>query len=150
MPRRLFSSFTTSLACSKCLYTRAFIRKDVNKYHSNNTKQFCDILANKCGYKVVMPDFFRGDYWTPEKMGDMQALLAWIGKVGSIEVVCLILQKRKVYCVYSWYVHACSRLLLKSSLLLNGFRVKVSLRLVLSASAGVLRFVWKENNKDYL
>ncbi|CDH49969.1 dienelactone hydrolase family protein [Lichtheimia corymbifera JMRC:FSU:9682] len=53
----------------------------------NNTKQFCDILAKECGYKVVMPDFFRGEPWTDEKMGDMQALIAWIGKVGSIEVV---------------------------------------------------------------
>lgn len=69
---------------------------------SNNTKQFCDILAKECGYKVVMPDFFRGEPWTDEKMGDMQALIAWIGKVGSIEVVCFTLLYPLH--IYSWSI----------------------------------------------
>ncbi|OBZ84836.1 hypothetical protein A0J61_07106 [Choanephora cucurbitarum] len=51
-----------------------------------NTKQFCDILAKNCGWKVVMPDFLRGDYWSFER-GGMDALVAWIEKVGSIENV---------------------------------------------------------------
>ncbi|KAI8146240.1 Alpha/Beta hydrolase protein [Fennellomyces sp. T-0311] len=59
---------------------------DIFGFH-DNTKQFCDILAKNCGYKVAMPDFFHGKPWTPEQMGDMQALLAWIAKVGTIEVI---------------------------------------------------------------
>lgn len=56
---------------------------------SVNTKQFCDVLANHCGYRVVMPDFFRGEPWSPEKMTptDMPALMEWVGKVGTIDVV---------------------------------------------------------------
>lgn len=90
-----------------------------------------------------MPDFFRGEPWTEEKMGDMQALIAWIGKVGAIEVVCFtLLGALSIICIHRpnvWYF----RLLLKSSLLLNGFRVKALLRLALSVSAGVPRFVWE-------
>ncbi|KAG2227850.1 hypothetical protein INT45_002088 [Circinella minor] len=53
----------------------------------NNTKQFCDVLANNCGYKVVMPDFFRGEPYKHEWMGDVDRLMTWIHKVGSLEVI---------------------------------------------------------------
>ncbi|KAI9491664.1 dienelactone hydrolase [Zychaea mexicana] len=59
---------------------------DVFGFH-NNTKQFCDVLAKNCGYKVVMPDFFRGKPLVPEDMGDVDRVMAWIGKVGSMEVI---------------------------------------------------------------
>ncbi|KAI7857440.1 Alpha/Beta hydrolase protein [Circinella umbellata] len=59
---------------------------DIFGFH-NNTKQFCDVLANNCGYKVVMPDFFRGEPYKPEWMGDMDRLMAWIQKVGSLKVI---------------------------------------------------------------
>ncbi|ORZ22631.1 Alpha/Beta hydrolase protein [Absidia repens] len=53
----------------------------------NNTKQFADILAKKCNYKVVMPDFFRGDACSVELLGDRDGLLAWIAKIGSLEII---------------------------------------------------------------
>ncbi|KAI9311597.1 dienelactone hydrolase [Dichotomocladium elegans] len=53
----------------------------------NNTKQFCDILAQQGGYKVVMPDFFRGKPWTFEKSGDREAMLSWIHSVGTIDKI---------------------------------------------------------------
>ncbi|RCI04753.1 hypothetical protein CU098_008397 [Rhizopus stolonifer] len=56
---------------------------DIFGFHPN-TMQFCDILAKNCGWKVVMPDFLRGDYWNFER-GDMSALIAWITKVGTLE-----------------------------------------------------------------
>ncbi|KAI8141602.1 dienelactone hydrolase family-domain-containing protein [Fennellomyces sp. T-0311] len=60
---------------------------DIFGFH-NNTKQFCDVLAKVGGYKVIMPDFFRGDSWNEEKgFGDMQKLMAWIRKVGSFQVI---------------------------------------------------------------
>ncbi|KAI8332882.1 Alpha/Beta hydrolase protein [Chlamydoabsidia padenii] len=53
----------------------------------NNTKQFADILAKHCNYKVVMPDFFRGEVFDHTKLGDREVLLAWIGKYGSLNTV---------------------------------------------------------------
>ncbi|RCH91236.1 hypothetical protein CU098_006698 [Rhizopus stolonifer] len=52
----------------------------------NNTKQFCDILAKQCGWRVVMPDFFRGDS-ANDRMGDMTAMLQWLKNIGDIEVI---------------------------------------------------------------
>ncbi|KAI8393453.1 dienelactone hydrolase [Radiomyces spectabilis] len=53
----------------------------------NNTMQFCDRLAQQCGFRVVMPDLLHGDYWSHERMGDMDTLVAWITRVGALEVV---------------------------------------------------------------
>ncbi|KAG1057652.1 hypothetical protein G6F43_000508 [Rhizopus delemar] len=58
---------------------------DIYAMH-NNTKQFCDILAKHCGWRVVMPDFFRGDD-AHGKMDSTDTLLAWLGKVGTIEII---------------------------------------------------------------
>ncbi|ORY97566.1 Alpha/Beta hydrolase protein [Syncephalastrum racemosum] len=65
-----------------------FVIYDIFGFHVN-TKQFCDVLANRCGYRVVMPDFFRGEPWSPAKMtpADMPSLMEWVGKVGTIDVV---------------------------------------------------------------
>ncbi|KAI9018483.1 Alpha/Beta hydrolase protein [Phycomyces nitens] len=60
-----------------------------------NTKQFCDILANHCGYKVIMPDFFYGKPYKPEDMGDIPKLLSWIAKNGSFEVIYPLVQRAK-------------------------------------------------------
>ncbi|KAI9276153.1 Alpha/Beta hydrolase protein [Sporodiniella umbellata] len=58
---------------------------DIFAMHTN-TKQFCDILAQHCGWKVVMPDFFRGDD-ANDRMGDIPAMLEWLKKIGDIEVI---------------------------------------------------------------
>jgi hypothetical protein len=34
-----------------------------------------------------MPDFFRGDAWEDHTFSDYPALLSWIGRVGTLEVV---------------------------------------------------------------
>ncbi|KAF7723846.1 hypothetical protein EC973_001571 [Apophysomyces ossiformis] len=52
----------------------------------NNTKQFCDVLAGQ-GYKVVMPDFFRGKPWDIKNIGDRKAVVAWLSRVGTIDKV---------------------------------------------------------------
>ena len=112
MRRKLFWSSMISMVYSKffiiwftgpflCMNTKDIEKKEgsfvkekqsdlvikQNKNNSNNTKQFCDVLAKNCGYKVVMPDFFRGEPYKHEWMGDLERLMAWIGKVGSLEVV---------------------------------------------------------------
>ncbi|CAO3637435.1 unnamed protein product [Cunninghamella blakesleeana] len=51
-----------------------------------NAKQFADIVATR-GFKVVMPDFFRGKPCSPELLGDRPKLMEWIGKVGTIEII---------------------------------------------------------------
>ncbi|KAI8332883.1 Alpha/Beta hydrolase protein [Chlamydoabsidia padenii] len=51
----------------------------------NNTKQFADILAKHCGYKVVMPDFFRGESYDPALLGDLDFLVSWVKKHGSLK-----------------------------------------------------------------
>lgn len=56
-------------------------------HHSVNTQQFCDILAKNCGWKVVMPDFFRGQNVPKECVDNRSALIEWIGKVGSYDIV---------------------------------------------------------------
>ncbi|KAI8088968.1 uncharacterized protein BX664DRAFT_331866 [Halteromyces radiatus] len=52
-----------------------------------NTKQFADLLAKYCKYKVVMPHFFKGHDCTMEILQDRPRLMEWIGKYGSIEVI---------------------------------------------------------------
>lgn len=56
-------------------------------YLSPNTKQFCDVLATRCGYRVVLPDWFRGKPATPDMLGDMSKLKDWLQQVGTIEIV---------------------------------------------------------------
>lgn len=49
-----------------------------------------------------MPDFFRGDYITKERMANHPALIEWISKVGSLDVVsfCVILQNIHTQHIY--------------------------------------------------
>ncbi|CAO3642742.1 unnamed protein product [Mucor hiemalis] len=63
-----------------------FVFYDIFGFHVN-TKQFCDILAKNCGWKVVMPDFFRGKPLVESDLGDIPKLLAWVDKNGTAEVV---------------------------------------------------------------
>ncbi|KAF7725570.1 hypothetical protein EC973_009525 [Apophysomyces ossiformis] len=58
---------------------------DIFGFHSN-TKQFCDILANHGGYKVVLPDFFRGDGWDFSR-GGMPEIKAWLDDIGTFAVI---------------------------------------------------------------
>ncbi|KAG0173532.1 hypothetical protein DFQ28_008198 [Apophysomyces sp. BC1034] len=51
-----------------------------------NTQQFCDVLAEHRGYKVLLPDFFRGDAWN-QSLGNTEAIVAWLGKVGTFDVI---------------------------------------------------------------
>lgn len=52
-----------------------------------NTKQTADILAS-CGFRVAMPDIFRGNPWPEEKMPyDVKELSAWLGKAGAEDIV---------------------------------------------------------------
>ncbi|KAL0082472.1 dienelactone hydrolase [Phycomyces blakesleeanus] len=60
-----------------------------------NTKQFCDVLANFCGYKIIMPDLFYGKPYKYEDMGDVSKLLNWIGKLGSFEVIYPLIERVK-------------------------------------------------------
>lgn len=56
----------------------------------NNTLQGADYLAQRCGYKIVVPDFFRGKAWDVNNMPPRegrQVLNAWIQEVGSWEKV---------------------------------------------------------------
>ncbi|KAI8881755.1 alpha/beta-hydrolase [Backusella circina FSU 941] len=61
---------------------------DIFGFH-NNTKQFCDILAKNCGWRVVLPDFFRGNALTEEffTTHSREELIAWVTANGSLPVV---------------------------------------------------------------
>ncbi|KAI8578831.1 hypothetical protein K450DRAFT_244741 [Umbelopsis ramanniana AG] len=59
---------------------------DIFGFHVN-TKQFCDVLANHCGYRVVLPDWFRGKPATHDMLGDMSKLTAWLQQVGTIDII---------------------------------------------------------------
>jgi len=62
---------------------------DIFGMHSN-TLQGADHLAKTCGYRVVVPDFFRGTAWDVNNMPPRegrQALTAWIQEVGSWEKI---------------------------------------------------------------
>ncbi|KAI8063016.1 dienelactone hydrolase family-domain-containing protein [Thamnidium elegans] len=52
-----------------------------------NTKQTCDILAKNCGWRVVLPDFFRGDYHIVHELGDKDKLTKWWASTASTEVI---------------------------------------------------------------
>jgi hypothetical protein len=86
---RLFLSFMMFSAFSKVSLFRFDLKIfDLTQcYYSVNTQQFCDILAKNCGWKVVMPDFFRGESIPKECMGNRPALIEWITKVGSYDIV---------------------------------------------------------------
>ncbi len=43
---------------------------DIFGFHKNSF-QFCDLLAQGTGFKVVLPDFFRGDACTEEKIAKL-------------------------------------------------------------------------------
>lgn len=51
-----------------------------------NTLQGADHLAQQCGYKIIVPDFFRGKPWDinniPPREG-RPALNAWIQEAGA-------------------------------------------------------------------
>ncbi|KAI8063199.1 Alpha/Beta hydrolase protein [Gongronella butleri] len=46
---------------------------DIFGFHVN-TKQFCDVLAKERDYRVIMPDFFRGDYFPEENIPDKDSI----------------------------------------------------------------------------
>ncbi|CAM0139611.1 hypothetical protein VKS41_004568 [Umbelopsis sp. WA50703] len=75
-----------------------FVIYDIFGLHPN-TKQFCDVLANHCGYRVVMPDFFRGKPATPDMLGKMNELMAWIQKEGTIDVLEPSINRVKEYLI---------------------------------------------------
>ncbi|GAA5811937.1 hypothetical protein MFLAVUS_005384 [Mucor flavus] len=63
-----------------------FVFYDIYGFHVN-TKQFCDILAKNCGWRVVLPDFFRGDYYPPSELGDKERLMKWWATTASTEII---------------------------------------------------------------
>ncbi|KAG2179991.1 hypothetical protein INT43_003778 [Umbelopsis isabellina] len=75
-----------------------FVIYDIFGLHPN-TKQFCDVLANNCGYQVVMPDFFRGKPATPDILGKRDELMAWLQKVGTIDVLEPSIQRVKEHLI---------------------------------------------------
>lgn len=91
MPKKPSWSFTISMLFSKCYMRMCVYSLVIDADFSNNTKQFCDILAKHCGWRVVMPDFFYGDnaacYF--ENGFDREGLIAWIGQKGTLEIVSL-------------------------------------------------------------
>jgi len=52
---------------------------------SNNTKQVIDKLADGFGFKIILPDFYRGHEWPPENWppSDPQELEDWIMEYGN-------------------------------------------------------------------
>ncbi|KAI8073986.1 dienelactone hydrolase family-domain-containing protein [Gongronella butleri] len=54
---------------------------------SSQAKQFADRLAEKGGFKVVIPDYLQNDPLDETLFGDRPKLFAWIQRVGSIEVI---------------------------------------------------------------
>jgi len=76
---------------------------DVFGFHPN-TKQFADILANTHGFRVVMPDFFRGEPWTAARMADdptRTKIREWIANTGAWEKASVDLAKVKAHLVAS-------------------------------------------------
>ncbi len=51
---------------------------DIFGFHKNSF-QFCDLLAQGTGFKVVLPDFFRGDACTEEKFAKLPYVRAFGG-----------------------------------------------------------------------
>ncbi|ORX47056.1 alpha/beta-hydrolase [Hesseltinella vesiculosa] len=60
---------------------------DIFGFHAN-TKQFCDALARERDYKVVMPDFFMGDYFSqdhvPSGHGFLVNSINWVRLISYI------------------------------------------------------------------
>jgi len=53
---------------------------DIFGFHSN-TKEVCDVLAESTGFRVILPDFYRGDYW--EETRSIQLMFSWVTYHGS-------------------------------------------------------------------
>ena len=56
----------------------------------NNTLQGADLFSQDTGYRIVLPDFFRGKPWDVNNMPPREgrpALNAWIQDAGSWEKV---------------------------------------------------------------
>ncbi|KAI8975486.1 Alpha/Beta hydrolase protein [Mycotypha africana] len=69
---------------------------DIFGYHPN-AYQFCDILAKSCKWRVIMPDLLHGDYATMELLGKGKELMAWLDRVGTLEVVTPDIQRSEKY-----------------------------------------------------
>lgn len=68
--------------------TRAIVvGYDIFGFDVPQSRENCDRLAD-AGYRVAMPDHFRGKPWSHDRMGDEDkpALYEWIGTAGSHEV----------------------------------------------------------------
>jgi len=55
-----------------------------------NTLQGADVLAAQSGYRIVVPDFLRGQHWDTDNIPPREGrpvLDAWIQKVGSWEKI---------------------------------------------------------------
>lgn len=85
--QKLFWYFTIFLVFSKKISVLFFFLLTI-LCNSPNAFQFCDILANNCGWKVILPDYFRGDYCTKELQANRAELMKWIGAKASLEKVC--------------------------------------------------------------
>jgi len=62
---------------------------DIFGFH-NNTFQGADHLAQKCGFTIAMPDFFRGKGWKTDNIPPKEgrpAMQAYIQSIGSWELV---------------------------------------------------------------
>jgi dienelactone hydrolase len=56
---------------------------DIYGFHGGRIRNICDQIANN-GYFVVLPDFFRGDCWSPERTAtEPDAKMPWIKSVSS-------------------------------------------------------------------
>lgn len=85
-----------------------------------------------------MPDFFRGKPATPEMLGNRDVLLAWIGQVGTFEIV-RILSQRLVGGIGVILIMIIRRLSPRLRRFVNCCKDRVSPKLVLLVSAGVPR-----------
>ena len=52
---------------------------DIFGFHPGGTREFCDKLA-KAGYLVVMPDYYRGNAWSPSNFppADQDEFMNWV------------------------------------------------------------------------
>jgi dienelactone hydrolase len=60
---------------------------DIYGFNGGRIRNICDQIAN-CGYRVVLPDFFRGDCWTTERnTTEPDEKWPWIKSVSSPDAV---------------------------------------------------------------